>query len=239
MSRAPGGWTRVDPARRRPRASCARACDRPHRPGLHRDRRRQIARATRLVAGIRRSSIAPFMLGRARRLLPHGWPDLLRQIVLFCGAYWLYRLVRGQVVRPGGRGVRQRARDRSRIERVAARCSSSRRCSSWAQAHGLRRRRRELDVPQLALRRHDVHAGLHLPVPQRALLLRAQHVHGRDGHRAGRLRALSRPRRRGCCRSRASPTRSRTSPASSRLGSRRRALQPVRRGAVDARRRSR
>src|SRR3712207_3697324 len=29
------------------------------------------------------------------RLLPRGWPDLLRQILLFCGAYWLYRLVRG------------------------------------------------------------------------------------------------------------------------------------------------
>ena len=29
------------------------------------------------------------------RFLPNGWPDLLRQIVLFCGAYWLYRLVRG------------------------------------------------------------------------------------------------------------------------------------------------
>ncbi len=28
---------------------------------------------------------------------PAGWTDLLRQIVLFCGAYWLYRLVRGQV----------------------------------------------------------------------------------------------------------------------------------------------
>jgi hypothetical protein len=31
------------------------------------------------------------------RLLPKGWTDLVRQIVLFCGAYWLYRLVRGQV----------------------------------------------------------------------------------------------------------------------------------------------
>jgi hypothetical protein len=30
-------------------------------------------------------------------VLPRGWKDLLRQIVLFCGAYWLYRLVRGQV----------------------------------------------------------------------------------------------------------------------------------------------
>jgi hypothetical protein len=31
------------------------------------------------------------------RILPRGWLDLLRQILLFCGAYWLYRLVRGQV----------------------------------------------------------------------------------------------------------------------------------------------
>jgi hypothetical protein len=31
------------------------------------------------------------------RFLPQGPVDLLRQIGLFCGAYWLYRLVRGQV----------------------------------------------------------------------------------------------------------------------------------------------
>lgn len=31
------------------------------------------------------------------RLLPQGWGDLARQILLFCGAYYLYRLVRGQV----------------------------------------------------------------------------------------------------------------------------------------------
>ena len=37
------------------------------------------------------------MLARARSLLPHGPLDLARQIVLFCGAYWLYRLVRGLV----------------------------------------------------------------------------------------------------------------------------------------------
>jgi membrane-associated phospholipid phosphatase len=35
--------------------------------------------------------------GRIRSLLPRGAADLLRQIMLFCGAYWLYRLVRGQV----------------------------------------------------------------------------------------------------------------------------------------------
>jgi hypothetical protein len=31
----------------------------------------------------------------AARFLPKGWPDLLRQLLLFCGAYWLYRFVRG------------------------------------------------------------------------------------------------------------------------------------------------
>jgi hypothetical protein len=35
--------------------------------------------------------------GPSARLLPQGWLDLARQIGLFCGAYWLYRLVRGQV----------------------------------------------------------------------------------------------------------------------------------------------
>jgi PAP2 superfamily protein len=37
------------------------------------------------------------MLARVRKLLPNGPIDLVRQIVLFCGAYWLYRLVRGMV----------------------------------------------------------------------------------------------------------------------------------------------
>jgi hypothetical protein len=37
------------------------------------------------------------MFSRVRSLLPQGPLDLVRQIVLFCGAYWLYRLVRGMV----------------------------------------------------------------------------------------------------------------------------------------------
>jgi hypothetical protein len=37
------------------------------------------------------------MPARLRTLLPRGPADLVRQIVLFCGAYWLYRVVRGQV----------------------------------------------------------------------------------------------------------------------------------------------
>jgi PAP2 superfamily len=32
-----------------------------------------------------------------KKLLPRGARDLVWQILLFCGAYWLYRLVRGQV----------------------------------------------------------------------------------------------------------------------------------------------
>src|SRR4051812_47336652 len=37
------------------------------------------------------------MLARVDRVLPKGRLDLLRQLVLFCGAYWVYRLVRGLV----------------------------------------------------------------------------------------------------------------------------------------------
>jgi PAP2 superfamily len=31
----------------------------------------------------------------AARFLPRGWHDLIRQLLLFSGAYWLYRMVRG------------------------------------------------------------------------------------------------------------------------------------------------
>jgi membrane-associated phospholipid phosphatase len=37
------------------------------------------------------------MRARARTLLPHGPVDVVRQLVLFCGAYWLYPRVRGMV----------------------------------------------------------------------------------------------------------------------------------------------
>ena len=72
--------------------------------------------------------------------------------------------------------------------------------------------------------------------PQRRLLLRAQHVHDRDGHRAGRLRRSSRPRRRASCPSGASPTPSPSSSGPQALEQRRGALQPVRRRAEHARR---
>jgi len=36
-----------------------------------------------------------------RPRLPHGWPDLLRQVLLFVGAYYAYTLVRGLADQPG------------------------------------------------------------------------------------------------------------------------------------------
>src|SRR6478736_4845395 len=36
-------------------------------------------------------------MGAISRKLPNGALDLVRQIILFCGAYWLYRLARGMV----------------------------------------------------------------------------------------------------------------------------------------------
>jgi PAP2 superfamily len=50
------------------------------------------------------------------RLLPRGPRDLLWQIVLFCGAYWLYRLVRGQVFDQSATAF-QHARDIVSLER--------------------------------------------------------------------------------------------------------------------------
>jgi hypothetical protein len=57
------------------------------------------------------------MISRVRSLLPQGPVDLVRQIVLFCGAYWLYRLVRGMV---DGRAVEafQNAHEVIRIEQA-------------------------------------------------------------------------------------------------------------------------
>ena len=115
-------------------------------------------------------------------------------------------------LRPVGGGLRARAPDRRRREGAAPVHRAV--AAELGDPGALDRRRRLLDVPQHALRRDDVHAGVHLPVPQRALLLGAEHVHGRDGAGARRLRRSIPPRRRGCCPSSASWTRSRTSPAS-------------------------
>jgi membrane-associated phospholipid phosphatase len=67
------------------------------------------------------------------RVLPKGWLDLLRQIVLFCGAYWLYRLVRGLV---DGRGAEafDNARSVIAVERDLGLFFEPA-LHSWASAH--------------------------------------------------------------------------------------------------------
>ena len=52
----------------------------------------------------------------ADRLLPQGWTDLLRQLLLFCGAYALYSVVRGVVDSQTGAAY-DNARDLVALER--------------------------------------------------------------------------------------------------------------------------
>ena len=93
------------------------------------------------------------MLARARSLLPHGPLDVARQLVLFCGAYWLYRLVRGLV---DGRAAEafENARAVVDVER-APRAVLRARAARVGDRPPARDRRLELDVPQLPLRHHD------------------------------------------------------------------------------------
>ncbi len=51
------------------------------------------------------------------RRLPHGWPDLLRQLLLFAGAYLAYRLVRGVIEGQGVTAAFENARELVHIER--------------------------------------------------------------------------------------------------------------------------
>jgi hypothetical protein len=61
------------------------------------------------------------VVARARllqaRVLPHGWLDVLRQVSLFAGAYFAYRLVRGLVAGDAAAAF-QHARDLIGIERT-------------------------------------------------------------------------------------------------------------------------
>ncbi len=94
VRRAPGGWTEVEP--RGGALVRVRAASRSARGG-------RVPAGPRVGAGwlaLAALAAAPrriYALAMAARVLPRGWRDLLRQIVLFCGAYWLYRLVRGLV----------------------------------------------------------------------------------------------------------------------------------------------
>ena len=129
------------------------------------------------------------MLARARSFLPNGPADLLRQIVLFCGAYWLYRVARGLVDTRAAEAF-DNARAVIDVERGLGLFFEPA-VHAWASGNELM-----IDAASwMYLNSHFAvttrHAGLDLPAPQRALLLRPQHVHGRHGHRADRLRGAA------------------------------------------------
>ena len=167
---------------------------------------------------------------------PGAGPTCFRQIVLFCGAYWLYRLVRGFT---DGRAAEAfgHARDviglerghgpvhRAHGARVGARAASGMiDVASWMYVNS------HFTITTVTL------AFIYLRRNSQ-LLLHPQHVHGRDGHRARALRGL--PDRAAAVHARVGllATRSRDFTGLTARGLvRRRALQPVRRGAVDARR---
>jgi membrane-associated phospholipid phosphatase len=75
------------------------------------------------------------VLVRARSLLPNGPLDLIRQIVLFCGAYWLYRIVRGLVDGRAGEAF-ENAREVISIERGLGLFIEPS-VHAWASAHAL------------------------------------------------------------------------------------------------------
>jgi membrane-associated phospholipid phosphatase len=76
-----------------------------------------------------------FVLARARSLLPNGPLDLIRQIVLFCGAYWLYRIVRGLVDGRSGEAFAN-AREVISIERALGLFVEPG-VHAWASAHAV------------------------------------------------------------------------------------------------------
>jgi hypothetical protein len=69
------------------------------------------------------------------RLLPNGKIDLLRQIVLFCGAYWLYRLARGLVDTRAGEAF-ENARQVIAVERDLGLFIEPA-VHAWASAHAV------------------------------------------------------------------------------------------------------
>ena len=112
------------------------------------------------------------------RWLPNGWLDAIRQLALFAGAYYLYRIVRGIVDGQAGLAF-ENARHLVDAERALGLFFEP----------GLRRGPRagvdhhvlQLDVRELALRDHHDVPDLAVHRAQPRLLLRPQHVHGCDG----------------------------------------------------------
>ena len=186
-----GARRRLDARDRRAgRASCA--VD-PLRAGAARPARSPLRLDDRLrLKPCRRTHPLCTQLARAWRLssrwLPTAGSTRSASSLLFAGAYYLYRIVRGMVDGQAALAF-ENARDLVDVERSLGLFFEPG-LQAWAQGHALDRRRRELDVRELALRDHDDVPDLALPRAQPRLLLRAQHVHGRDGPRARRLHRL-------------------------------------------------
>ena len=126
------------------------------------------------------------------KVLPRGWKDLIRQILLGFAAYLLYEVVRavvyGSAYAPGYKpfGDATKIINLERLLHVFVEPS----IQAWVAGQPLADGHRRLDLSERALLRDARGAGVHLPAPQRLVLLRAQHVHDRDGDRARRLRAV-------------------------------------------------
>ena len=124
----------------------------------------------------------------APRALPNGWPDVVRQVLIFAAAYYAYRLVRGAV---DGHTRRPRSSTRGTSSGSSARCtcSSSRPCRRGASE--------AVDIDFASW----MYVNAHLPLMigsliwlyifrNRSLLLHPQRLRDLDGHRARRLRRL-------------------------------------------------
>ncbi|CAA9483143.1 MAG: FIG00761799: membrane protein, partial [uncultured Solirubrobacteraceae bacterium] len=169
----------------------------------------------------------PLAATRAGRCVPPGDALLPRLLRLQRGARHRRRPGRGE------HGVRQRARDHlARADPRVLRGAEHPGVGLWL---GLHRRRRVVAVPQRPDEHHARRPLLHLHVAQPELLLRAQHDARVDGDRARRLhrlpdRAAALLPRVGLLRQRAGLRRR----VGRQLGQR--AVQPLRGGALDARR---
>ena len=119
------------------------------------------------------------------------------QFLLFFLAYNGYQVVRG-ITDSGAIDAFANADQVIDLERSLGHLLRARLPAGADRARPVAGRLRQLHVPELALRDHHRLPRLALPVPQRALLLRPQHVPGRDGRSPWSATRSTRPRRRGC-----------------------------------------
>jgi hypothetical protein len=113
----------------------------------------------------------------AARFLPRGWRDLLHQLLLFCGAYWLYLIVRGMT---DGRVAEAfgNARELIGLERALGLFVEPA-VHAWASGTDW-----VIDGASW------LYVNTHFAITTLTLAFIYQHVHRRDGDRARALRRL-------------------------------------------------